>query len=81
METRTTGVRDSSNHDFVDRVATIHVRNTMRWIEDHSPVLRSMIMNGEIGIAGAMYDVSTGKVEFMSGAGAAGAVGNTGASA
>jgi carbonic anhydrase/SulP family sulfate permease len=84
METRTTGVRDSSNHDFVDRVATIHVRNTMRWIEEHSPVLRSMIMNGEIGIAGAMYDVSTGKVEFMGGVSAAGvqdAVGNTGASA
>ncbi len=84
METRTTGVRDSSNHDFVDRVATIHVRNTIRWIEDNSPVLRSMIMNGEIGIAGAMYDVSTGKVEFMGGVGAAGvqdAVGNTGASA
>jgi hypothetical protein len=43
-----------------------------------------MIMNGEIGIAGAMYDVSTGKVEFMGGVGAAGvqdAVGNTGASA
>ncbi len=72
METRTTGVRDSSNHEFVDRVATIHVRNTIRWIEDHSPVLRSMIMNGEIGIAGAMYDVSTGKVEFMGGVGAAG---------
>lgn len=72
METRTTGVRDSSNHEFVDRVATIHVRNTIRWIEDNSPVLRSMIMNGEIGIAGAMYDVSTGKVEFMGGVGAAG---------
>jgi len=68
----------------VDRVATIHVRNTIRWIEDNSPVLRSMIMNGEIGIAGAMYDVSTGKVEFMGGVGAAGvqdAVGSTGAKA
>jgi carbonic anhydrase len=78
METRTTGVRDSSNHDFVDQVATIHVRNTLRWIEEHSPVLRSMIMNGEIGIVGAMYDVSTGKVEFMDGVGAAGVQGSSG---
>ena len=84
METRTTGARDSSNHEFVDRVAAINVRNTIRWIEDHSPVLRSMIMNGEIGIVGAMYDVSTGRVEFMDGVGAAGvqdAAGSAGASA
>jgi carbonic anhydrase/SulP family sulfate permease len=73
METRTEGARDGSNYEFVDRVATIHVRNTIRWIEDNSPVLRSMILNGEVGIVGAMYDVSTGHVQFLDGIGAAGA--------
>jgi carbonic anhydrase/SulP family sulfate permease len=70
METRTKDRRDASNPDFVDSVAAINVRNTIRWIEDNSPVLRSMIINGEIGIAGAMYDVATGRVTFLDGVGA-----------
>src|SRR5690606_28667593 len=32
-ETATHADRDSSNYEFVDRVARINVRNTMRWIE------------------------------------------------
>jgi hypothetical protein len=33
-------------------------------------VLKSMIINGEIGIAGAMYDVASGRVTFLDGVGA-----------
>lgn len=69
METRTKEGRDASNYEFVDRVAAINVRNTIRWIEDHSPTLASMALNGEIAIVGAMYDVATGKVEFLDGVG------------
>jgi carbonic anhydrase len=70
METKTKDRRDASNPDFVDSVAAINVRNTIRWIEDNSPVLKSMIINGEIGIVGAMYDVASGRVTFLDGVGA-----------
>ena len=73
METRTKDRRDASNMEFVDHVAEINVRNTMRWIEDNSPVLRSMVLNGEVAIVGAMYDVATGRVRFLDGVGAGGA--------
>jgi carbonic anhydrase len=70
METRTKERRDATNPEFVDQVAEINVRNTIRWIEDHSPVLRSMALNGELAIVGAMYDVATGRVRFLDGVGA-----------
>ncbi|MCE9619253.1 MAG: sulfate transporter [Planctomycetes bacterium] len=70
METRTLDHRDGDNEQFVDRVAALNVRNTMRRIEAGSPVLRSMILNGELAIVGAMYDVATGRVGFLDGAGA-----------
>ena len=69
METRTTEGRDAGNEVFVNRVAAINVRNTIRWIQDNSPTLSSMLLNGEIAIVGAMYDVTTGRVEFLDGAG------------
>ena len=65
LETETRGDRTSSNEAFVDRVATIHVRNVMQAIREGSPTLRDMIDRGEIGIAGAMYDVKTGEVAFV----------------
>lgn len=64
METQTTE-RGASNPRFVDRVAEINVRNTIRWIEENSPELRAMILAGELGIVGAMYDVATGRVRFL----------------
>ena len=69
METRTLERRDGGNYDFVDRVAALNVRNQIRWIESNSPVLRSMILNGEVAIVGAMYDIGTGRVAFLDGAG------------
>ena len=33
-------------------------------IIQQSPILREMVENGEIGIAGGMYDVETGEVGF-----------------
>ena len=68
-ETATKEQRTAANLEFVDRVAAINVRNTIRWIHNHSPTLASMSLNGEIAIVGAMYDVSTGRVEFLDGVG------------
>ena len=69
METRTQDDRSAKNSAFVDRVATINVRNTIEWIKDNSPTLAAMSRNGEIAIVGSMYDVATGQVEFLDGVG------------
>jgi MFS superfamily sulfate permease-like transporter len=69
METHTHDDRSGSNSSFVDRVAAINVRNTIEWIKDNSPTLAKMSLAGEIAIVGAMYDVATGKVEFLDGVG------------
>lgn len=65
METATTGDRSGTNIEFVDRVAEIHVRNTMSWIVENSSTIRTMSASGEIAVAGAMYDVTTGHVRFL----------------
>ena len=57
--------RNSKNSSFVNRVATKNVEMTMQDIKDKSQVLAEMLSKKEIGLVGAMYDVSTGKVEFI----------------
>ena len=56
--------RSSKNAKFVLAVAELNVEMTMRTLRDRSVVLREMIDQGELGLVGAMYDVTTGKVEF-----------------
>lgn len=60
------GPRDGTNYEFVDSVARANVRVAMRWIEANSPVLAAMLRQKEIGMVGAMYDISSGRVEFLS---------------
>lgn len=49
----------------VDEVAKRNVLDSISNIRKDSPILKEMEDNGEIMIAGAMYDVATGEVEFM----------------
>ena len=42
----------------------MNVQLTMQKLRDRSVLLREMIDKGEIGLVGAMYDVSTGNVTF-----------------
>ncbi len=56
--------RNSSNADFVQKVAEKNVELTMKEIKKHSPVLREMMDNHEIKMVGGMYDVKTGAVNF-----------------
>jgi carbonic anhydrase len=56
--------RNSKNYKFVQAVAEMNVKLTMQKLRDRSVVLREMIDKGQIGLVGAMYDVSTGKVTF-----------------
>jgi carbonic anhydrase len=56
--------RTSSNPEFVDAVTHIHTDRSVQAIMEQSYILREMILNGEIGIIGAVYDVETGVVTF-----------------
>ncbi|HYD21595.1 MAG TPA: carbonic anhydrase family protein [Flavipsychrobacter sp.] len=59
-----TADRNSNNAPFVNAVAEINVKNTVKDILRTSQVIRELVEKGEIGIASAMYDVSTGKVSI-----------------
>lgn len=65
VERTTTENRTSSNLEFVDKVARLQVVRSVEGIIERSFVLREMILAGEIGLIGALYDVSTGQVEFF----------------
>ncbi len=58
--------RSSENLDFVNRVAVRNVELTVENIYEKSPVLYELYNRGTIDIVKAMYDVSTGKVDFFS---------------
>ncbi len=53
------------DHAYVDRVAEANVRQTIREIREKSPIIRELADSGKMGLAGAMYDVATGKVTFL----------------
>lgn len=56
--------RNSKNSMFVENVAAINVRRSVKSIIERSYIIEQMVENGEIGVVGAMYDVETGQVEF-----------------
>lgn len=58
-------LRNSSNADFVEAVCRANVEQTVAAIPDRSPVLRALIDSGEIAVAGAIYDITTGQVEWL----------------
>ena len=57
--------RTSANIDFVNAVGTKNVELTIEKIRQESPVLAEMENNGEIQIVGGMYDLASGKVNFL----------------
>jgi carbonic anhydrase len=56
--------RNSSNSEFVEKVASINVNRTVHAIVERSPILKEMIESGEIGIIGGMHIISNGEVVF-----------------
>ncbi len=56
--------RTSGNAEFVEKVSTLNVKQTVKAIMDKSPILKEMIEKGEIGIVGGTHDISTGEVSF-----------------
>jgi carbonic anhydrase len=63
--TRYTGERSAKNYAFVDAVARENVLMTIANVRQRSPVLRELESAGSIKIAGSMYNLETGVVEFF----------------
>jgi len=61
------GERTSKNYAFVDAVARRNVAITVGNIRKDSPVLSELESKGAIKIAGAMYNLETGVVDFLAG--------------
>jgi carbonic anhydrase len=59
------GERSSKNYAFVDAVARKNVELTIATIRKDSPILAEMETAGAIKIAGSMYNLETGVVDFF----------------
>lgn len=64
QEKETLADRTSKNSTFVENVAQINVKRSVKSILDRSFILEQMVENSEIGVVGAMHNIETGKVEF-----------------
>jgi len=56
--------RDSTNKEFVQKVAEANVQLVMQQICERSPALTDMLDQRRIGLVGGMYDIGTGRVTF-----------------
>jgi len=67
LEKQTTdpAMRNSENPVFVENVAEINVRRSVKNIVDRSHILEEMLSTGQIAIIGAKLSVESGAVEFF----------------
>jgi carbonic anhydrase len=61
-----TGDKSSKNVAYVDAVARTNVQLGLESIRRRSPILADLEKKNAIQIVGAMYDLATGNVEFLS---------------
>ena len=59
------GDQTSANPEFVHLVTEKNVRLSIDDIRQRSPILKEMEEQGQLKIAGALYDMDTGAVEFF----------------
>ena len=64
QEQSTTEDRTSKNATFVENVAEINVKRSVKSILERSNIIEQMVEKGEIGIVGAMHNIETGMVTF-----------------
>ncbi len=64
QETATKENRNSNNHAFVENVAVINMKRTVRSIIERSPILKELIESGKTGIVGGIHDITSGVVTF-----------------
>ena len=65
ISTKSKGPRSSKNRLLVHEVSENNVKYAIEKIKKDSPLLNSMLENGEIDIRGAVYDMDTGVVNFL----------------
>ena len=58
------GQVDPKSNDFIDLVSKENVKNVLKNIPKKSKIIRDLVKDKKIIIVGAMYDVSSGKVDF-----------------
>jgi carbonic anhydrase len=63
--TKYDGERSSKNAAYVDAVARTNVELALAEIRRRSPILEDLEKKGSIAITGAMYNLSSGMVEFI----------------
>ena len=56
---------DDKKKAFVDEVARKNVLNTMNYIREKSRILDRLVREDKVMMVGAIYDVNTGKVDFL----------------
>lgn len=59
------GERKSSNAALVQAVAEQNVRDSVALLTSRSEVLRGLVDGGQLRIAGAMYDLESGRVNWL----------------
>lgn len=59
------GEKSSKNPQFVEEVCHYNVDLAVEEIRKNSPILQEMEKKGEIRIIGGVYDMESGKVDFM----------------
>lgn len=64
--TKYEGEKSSKNYAYVNAIAERNVTLTVAEIHRRSPVLEDLSKKGTIAIVGAMYDLATGVVRFLS---------------
>jgi len=64
-QTRDVAARTSRNPTFVENVADLNVRRSVKTIVNRSLILEQLIENRELAIIGAKHDLGSGRVEFF----------------
>lgn len=57
--------RNSKNSDFVEKICALNVKYQIDTIIRCSDIVDDMLQSKQIGIVGAVYDISNGKVDFL----------------
>ncbi|HET9277808.1 MAG TPA: carbonic anhydrase family protein [Flavitalea sp.] len=60
-----TTIKPPTDPLFVDHVARLNVKHVMNEIPGRSPIIAEMLQKGDIVIAGGLYEVETGHVQFF----------------
>lgn len=59
------GERSAKNAKFVQAVAEANVKAAVAMLTSQSPVLKTLVGEGQLSIVGAMHDLATGKVSLL----------------